>query len=212
MAPVGSRTRNVGVWLLPEDEALFDTALRARFPGAAWRCSQPGPFGLHPVHLHGSLEYAMACGGRGVQAFLHLPIGARLPAGVTVVDGVPTPDGPPVTAIVQLLRSVRRHDAGGTYCDHDAGYQHAEGGSYLDAGRLAVRWFEDQVGAGTHQLLLRQTREIWSALTATTRPARLEDQNGKRLTGYRLGPAVPVLVGTTGIPLGRMGPQRFRLR
>jgi hypothetical protein len=145
MAYAGSRTMNVGTWLLPEDEDAFDLALRNTFPGAAWRCSQPGPLGLHPVHLHGSLANAMARGGRGAQAFLHLPIGASPPSTVTLADGVPQPDGPPVAAIVQLLRSTRRHDPGGTYCDHDAGYQHPEGGAYFDAGRLAVRWFEDEV-------------------------------------------------------------------
>jgi hypothetical protein len=79
VAYAGSRTMNVGVWLLPEDEDVFDLALRTVFPGIAWRCSQPGPWGLHPVHLHDSLANAMGCGGRGVQSFLHLPIGAGLP-------------------------------------------------------------------------------------------------------------------------------------
>ncbi|GGR87065.1 hypothetical protein GCM10010169_34120 [Micromonospora fulviviridis] len=211
MAYAGSRTMNVGTWLLPEDEDGFDLALRDTFPGAAWRCSQPGPLGLHQVHLHGSLANAMACGGRGVQAFLHLPIGASLPSTVTLADGVPLPDGPPVAAIVQLLRSARRHDPGGTYCDHDAGYQHPEGGAYFDAGRLAVRWFEDEVGADTHQVLLRQTRAVRSVLIATTRPAQVKDQNGRRLTGYRIGPAAQAMAEATGTLLGRTGLQRFQL-
>jgi len=140
MAYAGSRTMNVGTWLLPEDEDAFDLALRTAFPGSAWRCSQPGPWGLHPVHLHDSLANPLACGSRGVQAFLHLPIGASPPEGVTLADGVAMPDGPPAAAIVQLLRSARRHDPDGTYCDHDPGHPPAESDVYYDAGRLAVRW------------------------------------------------------------------------
>ncbi|MFD8495234.1 hypothetical protein [Amycolatopsis sp. NPDC059657] len=211
MAYTGFRTMNVGTWLLPEDEGAFDSALRDTFPGAAWRCSQPGPLGLHPTHLHGSLANAMACGGRGVQVFLHLPIGASLPPTVTLADGVPLPDGPPVAATVQLLRSTRRHDPGGTYCDHDGGYQHPQGDAYFAAGRLAVRWSEDEVGADTHQTLLRQTRAVRSALIATTRPARVKDQNGRRLTGHRIGPAAQAMAEATGTLLGRAGVQRFQL-
>ena len=211
MAYAGSRTMNVGTWLLPEDEDAFDMALRNTFPGAAWRCSQPGPLGLHPVHLHDSLTNAMACGGRGVQSFLHLPIGASLPSTVTLADGVSLPDGPPVAAVVQLLRSHRCHDPGGTYCDHDAGYQHPDGGAFFDAGRLAVSWFEDEVDAGTHQVLLRQTRAVRSVLIATTRPAHIKDQNGRRLTGYRIGSGAQAMAEATGILLGRSGLQRFQL-
>ncbi|KKK05001.1 hypothetical protein [Micromonospora sp. HK10] len=211
MAYAGSRTMNVGTWLLPEDEDAFDRALRDTSPGAAWQCSQPGPPGLHPVHLHGSLANAMACGGRGIQAFLHLPIGASLPSTVTLADDVPLPDGPPIAATVQLLRSTRRHDPDGTYCDHDAGYQHPVGGPYFDAGRLAVRWFEDDVGSGAHEVLLRQTREVRSVLTATTGPARIKDQNGRPLTGYRIGPAAQAMAEATGTLLGRPGLQRFQL-
>jgi hypothetical protein len=211
MAYTGSRTMNAGTWLLPEDEDAFDLALRSELRGAAWQCSQPGPLGLHPVHLHDALGKAMACSGRGVQTFLHLPIGASLPSTVTLADGVPLPDGPPVAAVVQLLRSTRRHDPGGTYCDHDAGYQHPDGSAYFDAGRLAVSWFEHEVDADTHQVLLRQTRAVRSVLIATTRPAHIKDQNGRRLTGYRIGPAAQAMAQATGILLGRSGLQRFKL-
>ncbi|MFG3577742.1 hypothetical protein [Micromonospora chersina] len=101
--------------------------------------------------------------------------------------------------------------AGGTYCDHDAGYEHPDGGAYFDAGRLAVRWLEDEVGADTHQILLQQTRAVRSVLTAATRPARIKDQNGRRLTGYRIGPAAQAMVEATGVLLGRPGWQRFQL-
>ncbi|WP_125689042.1 hypothetical protein [Amycolatopsis sp. WAC 04169] len=211
MAIAGSQTMNVGTWLLPEDEDAFGLALRDTFPDAGWRCSPPGPPGLHPVHLHGSLANAMNCVDRGVQAFLHLPIGASPPSTVTLAEGVPPPAGPPVAAIMQLLRSTRRHDPCGTYCDHDARYQHPEGGVYFGAGRLAVRWFADEVGASAHEVLLRQTRAVRSALTATTRPARLEDEHGRRLTGHRIGPAAQAMVETMGVLLGRPGSQRFRL-
>jgi hypothetical protein len=126
---------NVGTWLLPEDEEAFDSALRTVFPDSAWRCSKPGPPGLHPLHLHSSLARAMGCADRGVQAFLNLPVGAGLPDGVALADGVRMPDGPPAAADMQLLRSNRHHDPDGRYCDHEPGYLHAEGGPYLDGGR-----------------------------------------------------------------------------
>ncbi|MGN9910025.1 hypothetical protein ACTMTJ_20980 [Phytohabitans sp. LJ34] len=211
MAYAGSRTVNVGMWLLPDDEDAFDLALRMAFPATAWQCGQPGAPGLHPIHLHESLATAMRCGSRGVQAFLHLPIGARPPDGVTLADGVTVPDGPPVAAAFELWRSCRRHELDNTYCDHDPGYRHAAGGAYFDVGWLDVRWFEDEVGADTHQLLLQQARAIRSVLVAATRPARIKNQFGKPLTGYRIGHAALTMVSTTGIRLGRPGTERFTL-
>lgn len=209
MAYAGSRTVNVGFWMLPQDEVAFDMALRESFPDAAWRCSQPGPLGLHPLHLHGTLGDALACGSRGVQAFLHLPVGAKLPSTVTLADGVSLPEGPPVAAAVQLLRSTLRHGRGGTYCDHEASCQHPDVDAHLDAGRLAVRWFENEVGSDTHRVLLEQTRVLRSVLIAITSPAHVQNQYGRRLTGYRIGPAAHAMVQATGVPLGRMGQERF---
>jgi hypothetical protein len=209
MAYVGSRTKNVGTWLLPDDESTFDFVLRQRIPGVTWRCSKPGPLGLHPVHLHASLPLALACGG--IQGFIHLPLGACLPDSVTLADGVPEPTGPPSAAIVQFLRSSYRHDQGGTYCHLGPGHEHPDGGVYFDAGRLATRWFEDEVGEQMHSQLLDQTREIFSALTAATRPARVVDQAGRNFSGYRIGAAAQDAARERQVPLGRPGVQRFSL-
>jgi hypothetical protein len=184
----GSRTKNTGAWLLPEDEMTFDHALRQHLPlpDSAWRCSHPGPIGLHPIHMHASLGQAMQCGT--TQAFLHLPLGAGLPPAVTVADGVPEPNGPPPRAIVQYLRGRQLSDDQGTH---------------LRAGRLAVSWYEDEVGHQIHQLLTEQTRQIWSCLTAATLPAHVADTDGRRLTGFRIGPAARDAVQQTGIALSR---------
>jgi hypothetical protein len=211
VAYVGSRTKNVGTWLLPADEDSFDAALHLVYPNAAWQCSKPGPVGLHPVHLHCSSAQAMACGAQAVQAFLYLPIGAGLPDAVMLADDCGAPQGPPPAAIVQLERSRYRHDPAGTYCDHEPDHLHEDGSGYFDAGRLAVRWYEDEVGPTMHRVLLEQTRRVFAVLTATTRPAHVEDQSGRRLTGWRIGPAAHTMITATGMLLGRPGRQRFRL-
>jgi hypothetical protein len=48
-------------------------------------------------------------------------------------------------------------------------------------------------------------------LITTTRPAHIYDQNGRRLTGYRIGPAAHAMVKATGTLLSRGGRQRFTL-
>jgi len=147
---------------------------------------------------------------RGAQELHHG--GARPPEVVTVTDGVRPPDGPTSAAMVQLLRSARVHDPAHTYCDHDPGHEHAaDVGVYFDAGRLAVRWHEQDVGSRTHEILWQQARTIRAALIATTRPAHVTDQSGKQLTGHRIGPTARGMVEATGLMLGRGGPQRFRL-
>jgi hypothetical protein len=97
MAYAGSRTKNVGFWMLPADEARFDEALRDRCPGLTWRCSQPG-LNIHPEHMHISLAAALTCGG--IQAFFYLPLGSGMPPGVSMADGLVAPDGRPPLATV----------------------------------------------------------------------------------------------------------------
>jgi len=47
--------------------------------------------------------------------------------------------------------------------------------------------------------------------TTTTQLAHVQDQHGRRLTGYRIGPTTHTMAKTTGILLGRPGLQRFKL-
>jgi len=193
MAARDRHTTTTDLWLLPEDEAVLGQHIHAAFPGAAWRCSQPGPRGLHQVHLHPTLEAALACGK--VQAFLSLPVGASLPDDIEPVDGVKPSTGPPSQAGVQFLRSDMVNFGGG----------------YFRSGRLAVRWFASDVGPDMHCLLTSQTRAIWTALKAATRVAHIQRANGSQLTGTRIGRSAHDKVIRDNITLGRAGADRYQL-
>lgn len=194
MALPGSRTKTTDVWLLPEDEALVGQRIRELLPGAGWRCSQPGPRGLHQVHVHSTVQEALRCGG--VQAFLALPAGADAPADAQDLTGHATRLGLPGAAVVQLLCSRRRQ---------------SESGEALDAGRLAVRWFEPEVGPEMHRLLTEQKRTIWQALRSGTRQAVVETVDGRRISGMRIGHAAHALATSTSIQLTRGVSQRLYL-
>lgn len=185
----GSRSKTTDVWLLPEDEALVGQRIGEALP-AAWMCSRPGPVGRHRVHLHATVAEATGCGG--VQAFLVLPAGAAAPDGVEVADGVTTNPDLRHAAIVQLLRSRVRDGVFGS-------------------GRLAVRWYEPEVGPELHGVLVDQVAVIWRALRAATRPAALEDGTGRTLSGTRIGAAARDLVVRTAIPLTRNGGRHWHL-
>jgi hypothetical protein len=186
-------TTTTDLWLLPEDEVALGQHISDAFPDAAWRCSQPGPHGLHQLHLHPTLEAALTCGK--VQAFLSLPVGASLPDDIEPVDGVQPPTGPPSQAIVQFLRSdmVNIRD------------------EHFRSGRLAVRWFESEVGPDMHHLLTNQTRAIWTALKAATRVAHIQRADGSQLTGTRIGRSAHDKVIRDNITLGRPGADRYQL-
>ncbi|MFE0425251.1 hypothetical protein, partial [Streptomyces sp. NPDC058953] len=204
MSYPGSRTTTTTVWLLPEDEAVVGERIAEALPEAAWLCSQPGPVGLHQVHLHPSVTEALICGS-GVQALLPLPAGAAAPPGVVAADGVPTGHGPDhdpdhgsghgSAAVVQLLCARRVRE---------------DGEEVFRAGRLAVRWSEPEAGPATHRLLTEQTRLIWRALRSATRPAHVVTAGGQRVSGLRIGPAARDLVSATGMALDRWG-GRLRL-
>jgi hypothetical protein len=182
------------VWLLPSDEELLDAHVDRALPGAGWMCSHPGPAGLHQVHLHRSILQAMECGGS--QAFIPLPARAALPGTVELTDGVEPRSAEPHQAIVQLWRSDLYED---------------ELGEHFRAGRLAVRWFESEVNPDMHELLTEQTRLLWQALRAATKPAAIVHESGRRTTGMRIGPAARELIVDQGLPLTRGGWVRYRL-
>jgi hypothetical protein len=190
----GSRTKSTDVWLLPSDEQLLDAQVDRVLPGAGWLCSHPGPVGLHQVHLHRSVAQAMECGG--TQAFIPLPARSALPDAVQLTDGVEPRSAEPRQAIVQLLRSDLHED---------------ELGEHFRAGRLAVRWFEDEVGPAVHELLTEQTRLLWQALRAATKPTAIVHESGRRTAGMRIGPAARELIIERGLPLTRGGWARYRL-
>ncbi|MET9915555.1 hypothetical protein ABZZ04_00475 [Streptomyces sp. NPDC006435] len=194
MAFPGSRTRTTCVWLLSEDERDVGRRIGEALPRAGWLCSHPGPKGLHQVHLHPSLGDALGCGGR--QAFLLLPEGAGAPEDVQVAEGVVADPGLLHSAVLQLLCSRRFRD---------------DEGEALEAGRLAVRWYEPEVGPERHRLLTDQTRLAWQALRSATRPAAVETPDGRRVSGLRIGSAAYDLVAGSGTALTRGGSQRLRL-
>ncbi|MEU3597269.1 hypothetical protein ABZ714_00820 [Streptomyces sp. NPDC006798] len=188
MSFYGSRSTVTTVWLLPDDEALAGLRIAEALPAARWLCSQPGPAGERPTHAHPSAPEALECGG-GVQTLIPLPAGATAPG---------TGPGPVPAAVVQLLCS-RRVRPGGE-----------EQEEVFAAGRLAVRWYEPEVGPAVHALLTAETRLIWRALRAATRPAKVADRHGRQVSGMRIGAAAHALVSATGLPLDRGG-GRFSL-
>ncbi|MGW4816322.1 hypothetical protein ACWEPB_32385 [Kitasatospora cineracea] len=100
------------------------------------------------------------------------------------------------SAVVQFLGSRRRQDGEG---------------EVFEAGRLAVRWIEQEVGPERHQFLTEETRLAWKALRAATRPANVQDAQGRRTSGMRIGPAAHDLVTNSGMLLSRGGVQRLHL-
>jgi hypothetical protein len=136
----------------------------------------------------------VACGG--LQAFLHLPYDPSQPPTPTALDIVLQPERPPVEASVQYLRT-----------RHKSNY----GEEHLEAGWLAVEWFMHSVGEQTHQLLSEQSKLVWSALTASTRPAKIESIQGRAFSGFRIGDAALALVRETRLLLSDGGPHRYRL-
>ncbi|MFD8418489.1 hypothetical protein [Streptomyces sp. NPDC059466] len=198
MTPHGSGRKATDVWSLPEDEQLIGQRIGEALPLsgwlAGWLCSHPGPKGLHQVHLHRSIEEALSCGGR--QAFLLLPAGAQAPEDVMVNGAVAPRSDIGHSAVVQFLCSRRIQDGEG---------------EVFEAGRLAVRWFEQEVGPERHQLLTEETRLVWKALRAATRPASVESAQGRRITGRRIGLAAHDLVTSSGMLLTRGGAERLRL-
>nr|WSY54354.1 hypothetical protein OG999_32290 [Streptomyces sp. NBC_00886] len=194
MALAGSRTKTTDVWSLPKDEQLIGQRISEALPRSGWLCSHPGPRGLHQVHLHRSLGEALSCGGR--QAFLLLPDGACAPEDVLVDNAVAPRSDIGHSAVVQFLCSRRIRDGEG---------------EVFEAGRLAVRWFEQQVGPERHQLLTEETSLAWKALRAATRPAIVESTQGRRISGMRIGPAAHDLATNSGMLLTRGGVQRLQL-
>jgi hypothetical protein len=181
--------------MLPADEDHFDHLLRERIPCRAWECSKPGPVGLHPRHLHSSLTGALDCGG--VEAVLHLPFSPNQWPTPAETDIVVQPDRPPVEANVQFLRARLRSD---------------HSGPHFEAGRLAVAWFPNSVGEAVHETLSEQTRLVWSALIASTRPARVEVAGGRRVPGLRIGAQAEAHVRAANVPLALHGSARVELR
>jgi hypothetical protein len=194
VASPGSRTKTTDVWSLPEDEQLIGQHISEALPRSGWLCSHPGPKGLHQVHLHRQLGEALSCGGR--QAFLLLPDGAQAPEDVLVEAALTPRADIGHSAVVQFLCSRRLQDGEG---------------EVFEAGRLAVRWFEHEVGPARHQLLTEETSLAWKALRAATRPAIVENAQDRRISGMRIGPAAHDLVTSSGMPLTRGGVQRLHL-
>ncbi|MFJ4002605.1 hypothetical protein ACIPWL_03985 [Streptomyces sp. NPDC090023] len=179
---------------MPEDEQGIGQRISEALPQSGWLCSHPGPKGLHQVHLHPSLGEALSCGGR--QAFLLLPDGARAPDDVLVDKAVAPRADFGHSAVVQFLCSRRHRDSMG---------------EVLEAGRLAVRWFEQEVGPERHQVLTEETKLAWRALRLATRPAIVQSAQGRRISGMRIGPTAHDLVTSSRMLLTRGGVQRLHL-
>jgi len=168
----GSRSKETRVWLLRSDEARFGEAIATVFPTATWRCRHGNRLDREPDHMFEGVLDALECGG-GVHAFLPLPV-----PGEPGMRGIPA---------VQLLRSDLRHN---------------EQGRYFRIGRVAIRWFEPDLSPVMHQLVTRQTNEVWRALRSVTSPAHVVRMlDGKEVAGRRIGPDALRLVQAEGLPL-----------
>jgi hypothetical protein len=111
-------------------------------------------------------------------------------------DVVLQPDRPPVEATVYFVRTRQVND---------------HTGPHLEVGHIAVEWFPDSVSAELNRSLTDQTRLIWSALMAATRPAKIEAVGGRAFAGYRIGEAALIYATTTRTPLSEHS-LRFRIR
>jgi hypothetical protein len=189
----GARGKATSLWLLPADESALDSELAKRLPARGWLCSHPGPVGLHEVHLHGCLLAALDCGG--VQAFMPLPVGWTPGPQIPALDDLKT-DGRASVAILQFLRSEVRTD---------------ERGEHFSAGRLAVRWFENEVGPELHATLSSEVGTAWAGLRAMTNPAKVQNGDGSTTGGMRIGTAAKTLVLGSRLPLTRGGWERLSL-
>ena len=195
MHELGSRTKSTDLWLHGLDVVHLGERIRAVLPAAAWRCSHPGPPGLHQVHLYASLDEAMDCGG--VQAFLPLPAGAAMTVMARLQPGVVVNEDVPCQAIIQYLHSDVHSDSSG---------------EHFRAGRLAVVWNEHEVVPELLPLLQEQTQTVWKALRSATRPAAIEHADGSRPSGTRIGDAARDLVLSKNLRLTRSGRVPYLLR
>lgn len=78
------------------------------------------------------------------------------------------------------------------------------------ANALEVR-FEPEVGPEMHAQLTEQVRLICTALRAATGPATVINEQGRRITGFRICAAARESVTESGLPLTRGGWARLRL-
>ncbi|GEL98218.1 hypothetical protein [Cellulomonas terrae] len=183
MREAGNRTTSTELWMEPDDEVVFDAALRELVPQAAWRCSHGGPLVPGNTHLHPTLPEALHCGR--VQAFLPLPLGA-LPAGCVPLPGVHVGDRGSV-AIIQYLTSTHLPDyVGGRF----------------QSGRLAVRWNMLDTGQALHDQLTAECRTVWSALRRATTQVTVARPSGT-VKAQRFGAAALALAQQPDTRLAR---------
>jgi hypothetical protein len=165
----GSRSKQIGTFMLPEDEAVFDEALAPTIADLGqWETHDQRARTTTP---HGSLPDAM-CHDR-TQAFLRL-FGR---------------DGGTVGPIIQYLHT--------TVVTTDEAVLAATGGRYratperpesMSPGRLAFKWFPENEADCVQRDFAVLAGLAWKALQAVTSP-HIETTVGKPVRRYRIGPA-----------------------
>ena len=165
----GSRSKRASTFMLPEDEAAFDSALAPAIRGfAQW---QTHDHRTRTITLHESLPEAMR--HNRTQAFLRL-LGR---------------DGGTVGPIIQYLHSTVRTT--------DEALLTATGGRYrvttgepeeMEPGRLAFKWFPQEQADCVQRDFAVLAVLAWKALQAATSP-HVETATGRLGRSYRIGQA-----------------------
>jgi hypothetical protein len=163
----GSRSKQTSTFMLPEDEAAFDTALAPAIRGLAqW---QTHDHRTRTIALHDSLPEAMR--HNRTQAFLRL-LGR---------------DGATVGPIIQYLNTIVKTT--------DETVLAATGGRFrvtadepeeMEPGRLAFQWFPQEQADCVQRDFAVLAGLAWKALQAVTSP-HVETATGKLGRSYRVG-------------------------
>lgn len=163
----GSRSKQTSLFMLPEDEAAFDTALAPAIRGLAqW---QAHDHRTRTITLYGSLPEAMS--HDGTQAFLRL-LGR---------------DGGTVGPIVQYLRTIVRTTDETMLANTGGRFRvMAEGPEEMEPGRLAFKWFPQEQADCVQRDFTDLARLAWKAMQAVTSP-HVEMATGKLGRRYRIG-------------------------
>jgi hypothetical protein len=165
----GSQSKQIGTFMLPEDEAAFDTALAPAIRGLAqWETHDHQ---TRAVTQHGSLPDAMR--HDRVQAFLRLLGG----------------DGGAIGPIIQYLRTVVV-TADETVLAATGGRVRATPGEpeSMSPGRLAFAWLPADETDSVRVDFPALVPLAWSALQAATSP-HVVTAAGKPTRRYRIGSA-----------------------
>jgi hypothetical protein len=168
MWEAGQKTKHIYFWLADEDVVDFSKALHNMMPALQWQCSHGGAD--PPVHHFATLDEALQCGREAAvfsQAFASMPLG-----------------------ILQFYYSRPRQRRKITD-NYAPDYVYPATINMVDYGRMAIRWNMQDGDEAVLSSLDAQLKMIWSTLTRSTLPAKVQTTSGRALSGpksWRIGP------------------------